>query len=311
MIDRRGIPLAAIIAPGSLTVSPQSANETLSLQVRQPDFNYTNFETFTGGGSQLLLGYPRIYSLAYRTASTGMTISLDSPGHNQNDSYHLDFDGPAIKCAPANDDLINNLTYRYGVKPYTRDRTLFISWVPQGLLAPEPTDASVKTLDMYSKDGSRIYVMTNEGNWDVTRRYNESTDSTEGTPYRQVNITECILYNATYSIDYHFAYPSQTREASVSDWINPVAMMSRSEHVGYYGHNLTVQHTLSYGTVMDAFGQMLVGDAKVDKYDTQRVSSTIWKLVPFDWKDRQSVTQGLEGLFQNITLSLLSEDALM
>jgi hypothetical protein len=303
--------LAAIIAPGSLTVSPQSANETLSLQVRQPDFNYTNFGTFTGGGSQLLLGYPRIYSLAYRTASTGVTISLDSPGHNQNASYHLDFDGPAIKCASANDDLINNLTYRYGVKPYTRDRTLFISWVPQGLLAPEPNDDSVETLDMYSEDGSRIYVMTNEGHWNVTRRYNESTSSGEGTPYRQVNITECVLYNATYSIDYHFAYPSQTREASISDWVNPVAMVPRSEQIGYYHENITVHHTMSYGTVMDAFGQMLVGEAKVDRYDTQSVTSTIWKLVPIDWEDGQSVAQGLEELFQNIALSLLSDDALM
>jgi hypothetical protein len=89
--------------------------------------------------------------------------------------------------------------------------------VPQGLLAPEPNDDSVGTLDIYSEDGSRIYVMTNEGRLNVTRRYNESTGSSEGIPYRQVNITECVLYNETYSIDYQFVYSSQTREASISD----------------------------------------------------------------------------------------------
>lgn len=304
----RGIPLAAVIAPGSFTVSPTSANETVSLQVRQPDFNYINFGTFTGGDSGLILGDTRIYSLAYRTASTGVSIGLEYPGNYQNASYHLDFHGPAVKCASANDTYIHDLTYRYGIKPYTRDRTLFISWVPQGLLAGEPTDGSDETLDTYSRNGARIFILTNEGTWNVTRTYNGS----DTPPYQQVNITECRLFNASYSVDYDFAYPNRTQQASVADWLNPVAIPSRySQKPTLWRENVTHNQILSFGAVMDAFGQMLVGEAKRDRYNTQNVTSTIWKLVPIDWRDSQAVSEGLEALFQNITLSLISDDALM
>lgn len=245
--------------------------------------------------------------MAFCTASTGMTLELDSPEHHQNASYHLDFSGPAIKCTSADEAYINNLTYRYGVKPYTQDKTLYFSWVRTSALDPEPQEGSIESLDSYSTDGARLYVMTNEGSWNVTRTYNGATL----TPYRQVNITECMLFNATYSVDYHFAYPSQSREASVSNWMNPVAMLSRSEQDGYYDENATAHHILSYAAVMDAFGQMMVGQAKRDKYSTEKVTSTIWKLVPIDWKDGAAVARGLEELFQNITLSLLSDNALM
>ncbi|KAF2019622.1 hypothetical protein BU24DRAFT_448077 [Aaosphaeria arxii CBS 175.79] len=308
-----GIPLAAIVTPGSLTVSPQSFNETVNTRVRQIDFNYTNFGTFTGDDGAILLGHPRIYSLAYRTASTGRLLSLASPMDIANISYHLDFNGPAIKCASANETYINDLTYRYGVTSYDQDGTLFLSWAHQGLTAASASSRSTATLDTKSKDGARLYIMTNEGTWSVTRRYNVSTSSTAAnTRYRQVNVTECVLFNATYSVDYNFTYPSQNISASVSNWLHPVSMMSRGETNGSgKQRNVTANHIMSYGMVMDAFGQMLLGEARRTRDNTQRVTSTIWKLVDIDWKDSSAVTRGLEGLFQNITLSLASDDALI
>jgi hypothetical protein len=306
----RSIPIAAIITPGSLTVLPQSTDDTVSLPVRQLDFNYTNFGTLVGGGSYQLLGYPRIYDLALRTASTGEPMALDPPGNYQNASYHLDFSGPAVKCASAGDDAINNLTYRYGWQlSGTMIRTQFISWVPTYSLEIGPSDETTESqsLDLASEDVARIYVLTNEGNWNVTRTYNGS----DYPRYTQVNVTECLLYNATYSVDYRFAYPFQTRNASVSDWLNPVAMLSRSEQLGLDNDNKTVHHMMSYAAVMDAFGQILVGEAKKFKYSNEEFTSAIWKLAPINWEDGASVAQGLEGLFQNITLSLLSDDALM
>ena len=307
LISSRSIPIAAIIAPGSLTVFPQSTNDTVSLPVRQLDFNYTNFGTFVGGGSYHLLSYPRIYNLAFRTTSTGETIDIDSPGHYQNASYHLDFSGPAIKCTPADEEFLNNLTYRYGAGSGRMIITRFFSWVPTLSLDPLPSEDATASLDLASEDAARIFVLTNEGDWNVTRTYNGSSHRR----YRQVNVTECLLYNATYDVDYRFQYPSQTRNASVSGWLNPVAMLSREDQDGYYIDNATTHHMLSYAAVMDAFGQLLVGQAKKDKYAVETVTSTIWKLSPFNWEDGESVAQGLEELFQNITLSLLSDDALM
>lgn len=302
----RSIPIAAIVAPGSLTVFPQSTNETVSLPVRQLDFNYTNFGTFVGGGSTELLGDPRIYNLAFRTASTGEMIALDSPGHYPNFSYHLDFRGPAVKCASASEEFLYNLTYQYGVKADTMIKMRFLAWT-NTLLETPPEDEAIRFPGTSPKDArlySRVYVMTNEGSWNVTRTYN----GTEHRRYRQVNVTECFLYNASYSVDYRFEYPSQSQYASVSDWLNPVTSLSNREQ---RGDNLTVQEILSYATVMDSFTQMLVGEAKKDKYRVEKVTSTIWKLCPIGWKDGVVVAQGLEELFQNITLGLLSDDALM
>ncbi|GAB7332768.1 hypothetical protein MBLNU13_g04501t3 [Cladosporium sp. NU13] len=262
------IPIAAIVAPGSLTVVPQSTNETVSLPVRQLDFNYTNFGSFVGGGSTGLLGDPRIYNLAFRTASTGETIELDSPGHYQNVSYHLDFRGPAVKFASAREELLYNLTYQYVVKSDTMIKYWFLSWTDAPLETP-PNDEAIRFPD----------------SWNVTRTYN-GTDSWR---YRQVNVTKCLLYNASYSVDYRFEYPSQSQYASVSDWLNPVVSLSNQEQ---RGDNLTVQGTLSYAAVMDAFTQVLVGEARKDEYPKERVTSTI-------------------QLFQNITLGLLSDDALI
>jgi hypothetical protein len=313
-MNSRTIPIAAVVAPGALTVLPRSTNETISLPVRQLDFNYTNFGTFLGGTNFHLLTYPRIYNTAFRTASTGSTIDLDSPGHYQNASYHLDFSGPALKCASASDEVINNLTYGYGVRVGNLVKVQYLSWVPTFSLESRPSEVS---LDYASEDAARIFIMTNEGSWNVTRTYKSPwnfTGTYKGPThqlYRQVNVTECLLYNVTYDVDYRFAYPSQTRNVSVSAWLNPVAMLPISEHEGVFTDNSTAHHTFSYAAVMDAFGQMLVGQAKKDVYAVETVNSTIWKLSPISWEDGVSVARGLEELFQNITLGLLSDDALM
>lgn len=152
---------------------PQSTNETVSLPVRQLDFNYTNFGTFVGGGYTEQLGDPRIYNLAFRTASTGKTIELDSPGHYQNVSYHLDFNGPAVKCTSASKEFLYNLTYQYGVKYDTMIKYRFLSRTHTPLETSPEAEAirfpgtSPEDTRLYS----RVYVMTNEGAWNVTRTY--------------------------------------------------------------------------------------------------------------------------------------------
>ena len=161
LISSRSIPIAAIVAPGSLTVFPQSTNETVSLPVRQLDFNYTNFGTFVGGGYTEQLGDPRVYNLAFRTASTGETIELDSPGHYQNVSYHLDFNGPAVKCTSASEEFLYNLTYQYGVKSDTMIKYRFLSWT-HTLLETPPEDEAIRfpgTSPEYTELYSRVYIM--------------------------------------------------------------------------------------------------------------------------------------------------------
>ena len=150
--------------------------------------------------------------------------------------------------------------------------------------------------------------MTNKGFWNVSRTYNGTAGKGS---YRQVNVTQCVLYNATYSVDYQFAYPEQSMKASISDWINPVDYPLYSSNPYAYEDNATANSILSYHIVMGAFTQMVSGKATTDKYRSQQITSTIWKLAHIDWGVGPAVADGLEGIFQNITLSLLSDDALM
>jgi hypothetical protein len=124
-------------------------------------------------------------------------------------------------------------------------------------------------------------------------------------------VTECLLYNATYSVDFTFEYPSQTLKPQITNWLNPVALIPYSEKTSVH----TGPAVVSYLSIMDAFGKMLVGQSIRNDYgvavDTPMVYLTSSKILNIDWASGEAVTRGLEQLFQNITLSLLSDDGLM
>ena len=94
------------------------------------------------------------------------------------------------------------------------EATQFLSWTP----GDEPKALkTTQSLDYISTDAARILIMTNTGTWDKTDMHPD-----ERYPPRQVNVTECQLYNATYSVDFSFEFPTQFRSARILDWLNPV-----------------------------------------------------------------------------------------
>lgn len=316
------MPLAAILAPGSLTVVPVHTVRMIALQVPQPYFNFTNLGHIDIHRS--IVTEPRIQRLAYQVASSGQPVSLHSTFANE--TYHIDFDGPAVRCTSANESLITNLTEIYGITAlHMRSAdTRFMSWTPTGGFG---TQGSGQSLDYTSRDASRIFVMTNTGFWNKTR-----VDIRKVYPPRQVNVTECLLFNASYSVDFTFQYPNQTREVSISRFNNGIPLydvmhpgQDRRRQDGEVGHdtpdgpvinsflrlNATEAQAASYGTVMDVFGTLLVGHAYTDRYNGKGNHYTSWEIINIDWSDGEAVQRSLEQLFQNITLSILSDDSLM
>lgn len=67
----------------------------------------------------------------------------------------------------------------------------------------------------------------------------------------------------------------------------------------------------SYAVIMDAFGKIVVGSSVYNRYDTGTAFSTVSKILPIDWSSGEAVATYMEQLFQNITLSMLSDDGLM
>jgi hypothetical protein len=68
---------------------------------------------------------------------------------------------------------------------------------------------------------------------------------------------------------------------------------------------------VSYLTVMSSFGKLLVGSGYWTHYGGSGSYVSSWAILDIDWADRDSIPQQLERLFQNITLSLLSDSGLM
>jgi hypothetical protein len=62
--------------------------------------------------------------------------------------------------------------------------------------------------------------------------------------------------------------------------------------------------------MMSAFDNLLVGTASID-VTGRDIQLTRWDLVTVDWSRAEAVQRGLESLFQNFTLSLLSDPGLM
>ena len=62
--------------------------------------------------------------------------------------------------------------------------------------------------------------------------------------------------------------------------------------------------------MMDSLGRLLVGNEwQRDGFTT--TDKTSWALMSIDWTARDTARQGVEELFQNITLSMLSSTSLV
>ena len=100
--------IITVISPGFLTVQPLPSTDITELQVPQPYFNMTNFGTRqSSGGQSLVSGDSRIYKLAYHAGASSQPVPLESTFANE--TYHLDFEGPAVKCMSANDSVAARL----------------------------------------------------------------------------------------------------------------------------------------------------------------------------------------------------------
>ena len=194
----------------------------------------------------------------------------------------------------------------------------YISWVPgdeQALNQSyyQPTYQSLGS----SGNVARLFVMSNFGNWSVTRVTGEvgySTTLSNGSDstyleQRQVNVTDCQLYNATYEVDFAFQYPDQSRNVSFSSWLNPVPATDSWSYPRRYPN--TTSEVISYSAIMEAFGRMFVGRSVWPYRDLYQRYYTNYGITNIDWEHGDAVQRGMEQLFQNLTLSLLSDPGLI
>lgn len=211
-------------------------------------------------------------------------------------TYEIQFHGPAVICGSASEQLTQNLT---NLTADGEPTVNYMSWVPGDEATPKNFSSTTpQNLDFASSDAARIFVMSGLGAWSDP----ESDDS--------VNVTECLLYNASYVVRFDFQFPNTTTTILNLTHENKIAPL------GYSYNNEYLDWTaISYLGIMESLGKLLVGCTEAYSGDSSGDNSatrnylTSYALLDIDWTRAESTQLGVEQLFQNITLSILSNAA--
>ena len=344
------LPVAVIVVPGTLTVASVSTTQQKWEAVPQLDYtsaawtsNYSQISHLNFGASEFHpVTAPTVYRAMYTSASSGRILAL--PSRYSNASYHLDFFAPKLKCEPASKALTNNLTrhfgtvYDHGVWQTEFGVIDFASFVQENLTNYLSTNGTIgvdassifdKDLD-YSNDAAHIYFMSNGGKWSGS-----SVLPTTGGPLNwttggkaMVNTTDCKLYNASYSVDFNFDYPSQNIKVATTDKnvvsfgnVSPVSNYTVSTVDDNLGNTIYVyvfDPTINaYASIMQSFGRFFSGISTDGFYGVRKKEgvlplpqSDFDVMLNLDNTNIENFARDIEEMFQNFTISLLSEPLL-
>lgn len=277
----------------------------LDSEVPQLQFdNETNYGNSIIGQDDVAVR-PLINKLVLRAASAAQPVPIASSYANE--SYHHDFYGPAIQCnALANTSIVRNISISLSEEWIGASGKTFLSWVGGADAYPREEDL-LTTLDIQSENGSRIMIVSDEGNSSTSWNFTSATDRSNHTAQER-NVVECILHNATYSVRSVFRYPRQSDEVLITQWLNAVQAKSYSMTNANFLQRTDAM--VSYLSVMSAFGKLLVGTGYATHYGGSGSYLSSWSILNIDWTNRDLVPRQLEQLFQNITLSLRSDTGL-
>ncbi|KAJ9640699.1 hypothetical protein H2204_003328 [Knufia peltigerae] len=301
------IPLAAIIAPGSLLVTFEARHNTTNVKVPQYAFNYAAYGQYDGFDPQTGAAYLVEASIPLRrvtmsTATSGQISPMQAVF--QNYTYNQQFHAPALRCFGANGTIITNLTtsldQAFAVEEYLR----FLAFTPNSALdLSAPTNITkwedstlYSGMDTVSEDVFRLFVVPNTN--DTNSNLNQTV--------------ECNLQNASYTALFNFTNGRQSAHVSQVDMLNEVAPMTEvggeADYLQRGGGGVSPFNSTKAGYVgvMLAFTRLLVGYGQESHYGGSTTTFSSFDMTSVNWTTMDSSIQGLEQLFQNMTLSVLS-----
>ena len=234
----------------------------------------------------------------------------------------MNFTAPAMQCEPADTALIQKVSDAFVVQRTNAVEKYFyyIAWVPNGLngtttmFGDDTTyDTPESCLDTMSLDAAHIYIIPNTA---VSGPVYLSGSPLATYPrYGYQDLLDCSLYNASYHVVFNSSYPTQTLTVQSVQLLNPVnstqstlgwANATADPMAIHAGHDT---ERICYQSLMYSFGKLLVG-TYYDLVGTKTTDKTSWTLTDINWTTRDSAQHGVQELFQNITLSMLSSSAL-
>jgi hypothetical protein len=307
----RLLPIAAIITPAAINVI--TTDHIMNVQRDPPQLyfdpnHYASLQTETNGA--YVDPSPDTLRTAFGSAMTGQIqgIAQESP----NMTYTLDFLGPALTCELADAAFIRSVYGSY-MKDIGPDGYMYsyLSWVPSnpGGLNSSNLTSMIKeirpTLDVVSPDAAHIYVIPNTS-FVGPIFVGQEQMSFDDQHYGYQDTLECKLYNASYRAFFNLTFANQAIEIQSRELLNPVNVSTDINQ--WVLGNAYQEQRICYQSIMDAFGRLIVGSEMKKNGRASTVGS--WNMMAIDWKTRNGTQQGLQQLFQNITLSMLSTPSL-
>ncbi|KAK7180290.1 hypothetical protein DPSP01_009452 [Paraphaeosphaeria sporulosa] len=308
------VPFATVISPGSLPVALNETQHTIPYQIPQLPTLFDNYGSFTdtvadgsnpegpltsiGGVVTSINGRvatTELWQVALGTAVSGQIAALAMRYRNM--TYQYQFYGPVLKCV-----TVKNVTKLKNTLNNTFQGNLtsanYTSWVAGSGLVSDNPQIRPETLDQYSDEstGAGIYIARGGGSgYDGAPALSSNT-----------NATECRLHNGSYNVAFQFRYPEQNLTVLNLDYGAPIGLSQETLY-----KNLPRE---AYAGIMEAFCRLLVGyisgppDPSTTPW-TQQTFFTSVNILHIDWSEAEKTRTGLEQLFQNITLSLLSRSS--
>ncbi|CAH0047361.1 unnamed protein product, partial [Clonostachys solani] len=334
------MPLITVFSPSALRVQTSTHfNETWT-KMALPVLEYQTVQKFAqwqaGGSSAYSSPSSRISRLLSATAAQGAILNIASPFPNC--SYTVEFYGPSLSCGSPSagisfetkvDSLIagsssstslqSGIGY-VGFVPQRANTTLTTSLEDDALAGldrtletPHATD--IDTIDRsQAHDYAKLYVVAPD--WDGLAG----------------NTIECGLYNSSYTVDLDYRNGQQNISVKSLERVNGVTAEPAFEDCGGGACSVSV---VAYISMMDAMGRLLLGHLKVSDVGsliptrTQISTTVLMQTAEMQRLHRRTIVAGnkftpeplsianitmtdaLEQLFLNFTLSLFSDSYLL
>ncbi|KAH6853082.1 hypothetical protein B0I37DRAFT_358519 [Chaetomium sp. MPI-CAGE-AT-0009] len=344
------LPLSAVVTPSTLVVIQSPTPNMTIMEMPMPLIDLAPEKSAQWQWQRVnehkiaLSRYNRpatsISRLVANVASSGTILPIRAPFPNS--SYSLDFYGPSISCVRADPILeqrvtnmtkMSSLAYVYiGFVPDPPDSRLLndtTSDILNGLnmtLLSTSKISKLVTFDELAPTGhARLFIWTY-----LPGHYNSTTKITTGRD--PPKLTECGLYNSSYSVGFHYTNNQQ------SIYVRNVTRLNGITYGTYLGFNLTVQETPGFFAgvagcaLMEALSKMLVGFLRIasvtdgwvsdgelgilntvltQAHEIRRLYQPVAQaeFTPFTEPlaiRNMSIAEAIEQLSQNMTLSLFS-----
>lgn len=260
---------------------------------------------FNNGYNYVTAGYAGDYNsasdgvaqLVDATAAQGSILPIVPPIANS--SYTITFFGPALDCVQASQTDTAKLADASGMNIPGIEQVIYASWVPtptNNLTSPNLDPSSSNgleqdyALDTISSDYARLFVYS----------------------YYCSAAFTCGLRNKTYSVSFNFQNNTQRISVQTGKDMNGVSSISlhsiSSDQAGTHDNNPIA----SYAALMESLGRIMIGNIQNEgKYDYEQAPDlTSIKDTSLNdvrkGSNAKALGTAIEQLFQNITISLLS-----